>query len=119
MVAIVETLGINVVETSLFADVGALPEVFWDNVNAPTREGVLAGVERLIREKVAKKANATVINDLFAGVSAEQREALRLFLSEGNVRNLDKTELETIKLLPIFHLYSSHLSMMRRRSTRA
>ena len=123
LVTILETVGINIVETSLFTDVGALPEIFWSNVNTPTREGVLAAIERLIREKDPQKSDATVTK-LFAALSSDQKETLRLFLSEGNVLSLSNTELEIIKLLPIFRIHNSphssnegYTSLARKEST--
>ena len=96
---VLQRLGLHIVDSEAFEDIGAMPSIFWDYVSRPMRAGLCKGIDALMRGGSLR---------VFEPLSSDERETLRLYLcSMEPVRSASQFELDTIKSMPIFFTYSN------------
>ena len=82
-----------------------MPSVFWEYVLSPTRSGVLAALDCVLRDSV----NSSAKSNVFDALTAQQKDALRLFIATSEpVRQLTGA-LHQVHLL----LFALHRSLSK------
>ena len=101
IVAILQKLGIHIIELSVFEDIGAMPAVFWEYCSSPTRAGVLKCIDSVTREAMSQ-SNSNSDDSVFRTLGGSERTALRLYMAESeSVDNINAEEAAILKNLPI------------------
>lgn len=105
---ILSIVGVNIVDPVVVADVGAMPKVFWEYVQGPSRSGILSTFASIMRNSsLASPAGATQLSaspaSPFDRLSDEQREVLRLHLASCEpVKSMSPAEVAILRKLPLF-----------------
>ena len=82
-------LGVRIVDSSILGNTDSATSVFWQYVHSPNRTGVLTAVDTVMRNKNREVLSGTTANVVLhkfpplccVGLSATQKESLKLYLS--------------------------------------
>jgi hypothetical protein len=95
---ILQTIGVNIVDTLALPDKGSMPSVFWQYVHGPSRSGILSTLDAVTRNNP----------EAFQRLSPEQKDHLRLHIASCEpVKHISDAEADIIRKIPLFKLYSS------------
>lgn len=95
---LVESTGVNLVDTTILSKVSSMPNVFWNSIHSPSRSGLLQAMYATIRDT----------NTSFSQMTDSDRDHLRLYLGScESLKTMSHNDINLFRALPLFCLHRS------------